>query len=223
MLAFSEHWHNMAITQFPPVTRADPDGLLAIGGDLEPASLLLAYQSGIFPWPIDGETLAWFAPPERAVIFLDEFHLSRSLARAMKRTPFENRMDHDFHGVITRCAELANRGEQDGTWITPEIIEAYARLFDLGFCHSFESYKDGELVGGIYGIQIGKFFAAESSFFRESNASKSAMCFMADYLKRSGIGWVDCQVLTPFSRAFGAREIERDSYMQLLSTVVGRH
>lgn len=210
----------MVITRFPPVNRADPDGLLAIGGDLEPMSLVLAYRSGIFPWPVDGETLAWFAPPERAVIFLDEFHISRRLRRTLAKAPFENYLDRDFHGVITRCAELSNRGDQNGTWITDEIISAYCDLFERGYCHSFETYLDGKLVGGLYGVQIGTFFAAESSFFRVADASKSAMCFMADYLKRSGSAWFDCQVLTPFSLSFGAREIPREHYMDLLATTL---
>jgi leucyl/phenylalanyl-tRNA--protein transferase len=210
----------MAITRFPPVQKADPDGLLAIGGDLEPSSLLLAYRNGIFPWPVDGETLAWFAPPQRAVIFLDEFHISRRLERTLSKAPFENRIDANFLGVITQCAELANRGDQDGTWITDEVIDAYHELFQLGYCHSFESYREGELVGGLYGIQIGKFFAAESSFFRAPDASKSAMCFMADHLRRSGVTWFDCQVPTPFSLSFGAREIERESYMKILKEAV---
>ncbi len=210
----------MVITRFPPVSRADPDGLLAIGGDLEPDSLIMAYRGGIFPWPVDGETLAWFAPPKRAVLFLDEFHLSRRLRRSLSKSAFENRMDHDFLGVITHCAELANRGDQDGTWITEEIIGAYSELFRMGYCHSFETYLEGNLVGGIYGVQIGAFFAAESSFFRVSDASKSAMCFMVNYLRGAGASWFDCQVLTPFSLGFGAREVPRDEYMKMLSSAV---
>lgn len=206
----------MVIECFPPIETADEDGLLAFGGDLEPESVLMAYTSGIFPWPLDESTIAWFAPPTRAVIPLDEFHISRRLRRVLKKKPFELRRDTDFRGVITRCAELENRGEQGGTWITSAVIDAYVDLFNLGFCHSFESYLDGELVGGIYGIQIGKFFAAESSFFRVPDASKVAMCFMADYLRGEGVTWFDCQVLTPLSTSFGAREISREKYMERL-------
>lgn len=207
----------MVIKRFPPVEDADEHGLLAIGGDLDPQSILLAYQNGIFPWPLDEETLAWFAPPERAVIFLDEFHISRKLKRLLSRNIFTTRRDHDFEGVILRCAEMKNRGEQDGTWITHEVVRAYTRLHALGFTHSFESYIEGELVGGLYGIQIGKFFAAESSFFRVSEASKVAMCTLVDYLRAEQISWFDCQVLTPFSESFGAREIPREEYMKLLA------
>lgn len=207
----------MVIKRFPPVESADEHGLLAIGGDLAPESVLLAYTSGVFPWPIDGETLAWFAPPERAVIFLNEFHVPKRVKRSLKRTNFTSRRDSDFLGVMERCAEVVNRGDQDGTWITTDMVAAYTTLFELGHCHSFETYLDGELVGGMYGIQIGNFFAAESSFFRVSEASKFAMCSMVDYLRESKVPWFDCQVLTPFSESFGAREIPRSEYMRLLA------
>ena len=210
----------MVIQSFPPVEAADEHGLLAVGGDLDPASVILAYRSGIFPWPIDEETLAWFAPPERAVVFLDDFHVPKRLQRSLKRCEFVRRVDHDFEGVIRRCAELKNRGEQDGTWITADIVEGYTELFRLGYCHCFETYLDDELVGGMYGIQIGRFFAAESSFFRVPAASKAAMCTMVEYLKSQNISWFDCQVLTPFSESFGAREISRDEYMGLLRGVL---
>jgi leucyl/phenylalanyl-tRNA--protein transferase len=206
----------MTITAFPPVETADDDGLLAIGGDLEVESLLLAYRSGIFPWPINEGILAWFAPPERAVIFLDEFHIPRRLQRELTRTQFSSRIDTNFTEVISRCAEVKNRGEQDSTWITPDIIEAYSELFTLGVAHSFETYHNDVLVGGLYGVRIGRFFAAESSFYRMTNASKVAMITLVEYLKKEGISWFDCQVLTPFSESFGAREIPRSDFMKLL-------
>jgi leucyl/phenylalanyl-tRNA--protein transferase len=210
----------MVIKSFPPVESADEHGLIAVGGDLEPESVILAYQSGIFPWPLDEETLAWFAPPERAVIFLDEFHISRRLQRTLKRAPFTTKRDTAFPSVILRCAELKNRGDQDGTWITNEIVNAYTILHTMGFTHSFESYLGDELVGGLYGIQIGRFFAAESSFFRQPDASKVAMCAMVEYLRGQNISWFDCQVLTPFSEGFGAREISRSDYMRLLASAL---
>lgn len=208
----------MAITSFPSVETADEDGLVAVGGDLEPASLLLAYRSGIFPWPLDEDLLAWFSPPQRAVLFLDEFHISRKLRKEIAHTTFETSMDRSFREVIERCAEVKNRGIQGSTWITKEIIEAYCRLFSMGACHSFESYQHGQLVGGIYGVRIGRFFAAESSFYRVSNASKVAMVRLVEYLREQGISWFDCQVLTPFSEGFGAREISREEFMDLLSS-----
>jgi leucyl/phenylalanyl-tRNA--protein transferase len=207
----------MPIIEFPPVDSADEDGLLAVGGDLDPESLLLAYQNGIFPWPINDELLAWFSPPIRAIISVDEFHISRSLERELKRGRFTTKVDSAFNQVITRCAQVINRGDQDGTWITDQIISAYSELHKLGIAHSFESYLDGELVGGIYGVRVNNFFAAESSFYRKANASKVAMVALYDYLKREGVPWFDCQVLTPFSESFGAKEISRDEFLRLLN------
>jgi len=206
----------MAIVEFPPVETADEDGLLAVGGDLEPESILLAYSNGIFPWPLDEKLLAWFAPPQRAVIFVDEFHIGRSLKKALRREGFTCSVDRDFSKVIASCAEVQNRGEQGSTWITDELRDAYTQLHSLGFAHSFETYLGDTLVGGIYGVQLGRFFAAESSFYRRDNASKAAMISMVEYLRELGIAWFDCQVLTSFSASFGAREIPRSDFMQLL-------
>jgi leucyl/phenylalanyl-tRNA--protein transferase len=209
----------MAILEFPPVETADEDGLLAIGGDLEPTSILLAYSKGIFPWPLDEALLAWFAPPQRAVLFIEEFHVGRSLMKALRRAGFRTSVDTAFAEVIGRCAEVKNRGDQGSTWITDELREAYIQLHALGFTHSFETYLGDTLVGGIYGLQLGRFFAAESSFYRRDNASKAAMIAMVEYLRQQGIAWFDCQVLTPFSASFGAREIPRSDFMRLLSAV----
>jgi leucyl/phenylalanyl-tRNA--protein transferase len=206
----------MTIVAFPPIETADEDGLLAIGGDLEPESLLLAYRSGIFPWPINEGLLAWFAPPKRAVIFLKDLHISRSLQRELKRGRFTTRMDTAFYHVISRCAEIKNRGDQGATWIIPEMLEAYTNLFEMGIAHSFETYFEGELVGGIYGLRIDDFFVAESSFYRRTSASKVAMIALTEYLKREKIPWFDCQAITPFSKSFGAVEIPRDEFMEQL-------
>jgi leucyl/phenylalanyl-tRNA--protein transferase len=150
-------------------------------------------------------------------VFLKDFHISRSLQRELKRGRFTTRVDTAFQQVISCCAEIQNRGEQDSTWIIPEMQEAYIKLHEIGIAHSFEAYLNNHLVGGIYGIQIGRFFAAESSFYRETGASKVAMLTLADYLKQEEIAWFDCQVLTPFSEGFGAVEISRNQYMQLLA------
>lgn len=206
----------MAVIEFPPVESADEDGLLAVGGDLQPQSLLRAYRSGIFPWPIDEHSLLWFAPPRRAVLALEEFHVARRLGRDLRKSPFVATTNQAFRDVITRCAEVKNRGTQRGTWITPELIEAYCELHRLGFCHSFESWRDGQLVGGVYGVQIGRYFSAESSFYREPNASKAAMCSLVGFLRAEGSLWLDCQVLTPFSSSFGAKEIPRATFMEML-------
>ena len=210
----------MPVLSFPPVSQADSDGLLAVGGDLDVDSLLCAYRSGIFPWPVDQQTLLWFAPPERAVLFVEEFHIPRRLHRAVRSGSYESRFNTSFREVITLCAEVKNRGSQQGTWITSDVIEAYCRLHEAGYCHSFETYFNGELVGGLYGVQIGRFFAAESSFYRKTDASKIAMCSLADYLRSQRIPWFDCQVITPFSKSFGARNISRNEFMRLLESVL---
>jgi len=206
----------VVIRAFPPLSQADSDGLLAIGGDLAPESLLLAYANGIFPWPFDEEVLSWFAPPERAVLFLDEFHVPRRTKEFLRKSPFTCRVNERFSDVIRACAESPHRKNQVGTWITEDIIDAYTELHRRGFCISFEAYEDDKLVGGLYGVRLGTFVAAESSFYTASGASKAAMCFMVETLRREGIGWVDCQVLTPFSQSFGAREIPREEFMKIL-------
>jgi leucyl/phenylalanyl-tRNA--protein transferase len=212
--------HSVPIKKFPPVEQADSDGLLAIGGDLTPQSLLLAYTNGIFPWPFDARVLSWFAPPERAILFFDEFHLSRRTRELLKKNPFRLGINERFSEVIRACAESPHRKNQVGTWITEEIIAAYIELHQRGFCLSFEAYEGDTLVGGLYGVRLGGFFAAESSFYRTSGASKAAMNFMVDTLRREGLRWVDCQVLSPFSQSFGAREVPRIEFMRLLSAAL---
>lgn len=206
----------MVVEAFPPLSNADEDGLLAIGGDLDPESLVLAYSSGIFPWPFDEHTLAWFSPPTRAILVLDELHISRRLKEKLRQGRFHYKINGNFAAVIRACAESKNRKGQLGTWITDDMVNAYIELNRIGLCDSFEAYSGERLVGGLYGIRMKRFFAAESSFYLESDASKGAMCFMAETLRSTGVEWVDCQVLTPFSRSFGAREIPRDDYLLLL-------
>jgi leucyl/phenylalanyl-tRNA--protein transferase len=209
------------ILEFPPVELADEDGLLALGGGCDPQSLLLAYRSGIFPWPINEESLTWFAPPVRGVIFLDSVKISKSLRREMKLKRYTVKRDLQFLEVITNCAELKNRGDQNGTWIIPEIISGYTELHRLGYAHSFESYFEDQLVGGLYGVRIGRYFSGESSFYRMPNASKVAMVALIEYLIASGITWLDCQTLTPFAASFGAVEITRTLYMEMLRRDIG--
>ncbi len=206
----------MTIIQFPPINQAHSSGILAVGGDLEVDSLLLAYRSGIFPWPIDEGTLAWFAPPKRAILWLKDFHIPRSLKREINKNCFACCFDKHFAQVIKSCAEPTNRGKQQGTWITPEIIGAYIALHHAGFCHSIECYKNDSLVGGLYGVSIGGFFAGESMFYRTSNASKLALCYLVNHLKSYGVEWLDCQVMTPHMRQLGAVNVSRRKYMQLL-------
>lgn len=206
----------MVIAAFPPVSEADEFGLLAVGGDLEVPSLLLAYRSGVFPWPLDRGTLTWFAPPERTVLFLKDFHCSRSLLRDIRRTSFRFAINRDFPAVIARCAETTNRPGERGTWITPRMQDAYIALHDAGYAHSFECYDGVELVGGVYGVAVGGLFAAESMFYRRPNASKMTLQFMVQFLLAQGIPWIDAQVMNPFLQSLGFIEISRARYMRLL-------
>jgi len=210
----------MAIVTFPPVSDADEDGLLAIGGDLDVSSLLLAYSNGIFLWPPYDALLAWFAPPERAILFIDEFHVSKSFKKELKRHKFEIKTDTNFTEVMRHCAELKNRKKQRGTWISEEIIEAYTRLHRAGGAHSIETFLNGKLVGGVYGVAIGSMFAAESMFYRHPNASKVALHKLLDILAARGSRWVDFQVLNPFTEKIGARNIPRSEFMQLLRDAI---
>ncbi len=210
----------MTVISFPPIDSADEDGLLAVGGDLAVASLLKAYRSGIFPWPVDEHALLWFAPPIRAVLMFDELHVSRRLGRSLRAHPFEHSVNSAFSEVISRCAEVKNRGDQNGTWITPDVINAYCDMHRQGYGHSVESWRNGELVGGIYGVKIGRYFAAESSFYREPDASKAAMCHLISWLSEQGLTWLDCQVITPFSSSFGAREVSRAEFMGMLRSAL---
>lgn len=207
----------MTILAFPPVEDADEHGLLALGGDLEVDSLLLAYRSGIFPWPLDEETLAWFSPPQRTVLFLDRLHVSQSLRKEQRRAKCTFAFDRNFPEVIARCAEVKNRGKQRGTWITPQVVSAYCDFHAAGYCHSVECYDDEELVGGLYGVSLGGMFAGESMFYRRPNASKLAFLYLCEHLRERKIPWIDCQVMTPFLKSFGAEEIPRKKFLALLS------
>ena len=206
----------MAILQFPPLREADEHGLIAVGGDLEVESLLLAYRSGIFPWPIKEDILTWFAPPERAVLFFDSYHISRSLKKFRSHTSWKIKIDTDFNAVIRECSKVQNRPTQSGTWITPEMIDAYNELHRSGHAHSIECHDGEELIGGVYGVAINGFFAAESMFYRKPNASKLCIWHLVEFLKDFRIEWIDCQVMSPFLESFGVKNIPRDEFMKLL-------
>ena len=208
------------LMEFPPVEWADDDGLLAFGGDLEPQTLECAYSRGIFPWPVAGLPLLWFAPPKRAVLFLDEFHVSTRLRRELRRKNFQMKIDSAFAEVMQGCA--APRKDEDGTWILPEMQIAYERLHRLGIAHSVETWHERELVGGLYGVSWGGYFCGESMFHRESGASKAALVFLIEYLKARGASWIDIQMMTPHFQAFGAREIPRDEFQSLLKTALSQ-
>ena len=211
----------MPLVRFPDPRSADSDGLVAIGGDLHPETVISAYRQGIFPWPSEGYPLLWFSPEERAILNFEDLHIPRSLAAARRREPFEFTIDQAFDEVIRACATTPRPG-QDGTWITPEIVKAYNRLHHLGITHSVEAWREGRLVGGIYGVNVDGVFAAESMFFREPNASKLALLHLIDHLRSHDLDWLDIQVMTLHLKRLGACNIGRDRFLQQLSSTRSR-
>ena len=204
--------------RFPDPREADADGLLATGGDLEPPTLLAAYRQGVFPWPVDGIDLVWWSPDPRAVLPPHGLHVSRSLARTLRRGRFRVTIDAAFDDVIAGCA--GPRGEDDDTWITPAIRKAYAQLHRLGWAHSVEVWKDGALAGGLYGVSIGALFAAESMFHRATDASKVALVGLAQHARAVGVQLVDVQMPTPHLTSMGAVTMTREQYLHALARAV---
>lgn len=200
---------------FPPVENALEDGLLAIGGDLNVERLKLAYHSGIFPWYNDDELPMWWCPDPRFVLFPDELKVSKSMKQVFKKELFEFRTNTSFGQVIRNCRQTFREG-QEGTWITDEIVAAYNELHKMGDAHSAEAWQDGELVGGLYGIRIGKMFFGESMFSHVSNASKFAFISYVQQLKQEGVVLVDCQVYTEHLESLGAGMIPRQLFMEYL-------
>ena len=205
----------MPVAEFPDPRSANRDGIVAVGGDLHPRSLLLAYRQGIFPWPVEGFPLLWFCPVERGVLEFRDLHLPRSLARAGRQTALRFSIDQAFSEVIRACAATPRPG-QDGTWITPQIIAAYIRLHRMDITHSAEAWRGERLVGGVYGVEVDGAFAAESMFHREPNASKLALLHLIDHLRARGLDWLDIQVLTPHLARLGAKAISRDEFLEKL-------
>jgi len=203
---------------FPPVSLAEPDGLLAMGGDLSPERLLLAYQQGIFPW-YEGEHILWWCPDPRFVLFPTELKIHKSVRRLLKANAFEFTTNKDFTAVIRACKKIVRPG-QDGTWITDEVEKAYIHLHHLGHAHSVETWQDGELVGGLYGIKLGKLFFGESMFSKVSQASRYAFIKYVQQLKEEGIELVDCQVYTEYLESLGARMIDREEFLGMLKRYV---
>ena len=204
----------MAI-EFPDPRTASPEGIVAIGGDLHPDSVLAAYRQGIFPWPVDNLPLLWFCPPERAILRFSALHVPRSLARAARRTGLRFSIDEAFAAVIRSCAATARPG-QDGTWITPEVIAAYVRLHELGIAHSVEAWDGEALAGGLYGVAVDGAFAAESMFYRSRNASKLCILHLIDHLRGRGLDWMDVQTMTPHMARLGAELLDREEFLALL-------
>lgn len=201
---------------FPPVDWAleEPDGLLAVGGDLSPQRLLNAYAHGIFPWYSDGQPILWWSPDPRLVLQPAQLHIPRSLRKTLKKQPFAITLDTDFAAVIEKCSEP--RADQAGTWITDEMQAAYINLHKLGYAHSVEAWQEDQLVGGLYGVALGKAFFGESMFTRQPDASKIAFVQLTRQLHIWGYQLIDCQVYTEHLARFGAKEIPRASFIQQL-------
>jgi len=202
---------------FPDPRDASEEGIVAYGGDLSPSRLLRAYQNGIFPWYAKGDPILWWSPDPRLILELDDFKLRRSLKKRMKH--FTYRFDSAFLDVITECSNMPREG-QNGTWIQPEIIEAYNVLYGMGKAHSVEAYQNGKLVGGAYGVVVGGVFCGESMFAKESDASKAAFAVLVEHLKNWGYSFIDCQVATPHLLSLGAKEVSRDYFLMRLKDVV---
>ncbi len=206
---------------FPEPRLAEPDGLLAVGGDLSPERLLQAYAAGIFPWYSEGSPILWWSPDPRLALVPAWLHVPRSLARTARRGRYAVATDTAFSRVIRRCAEKARPG-QDGTWITAEMASAYERLHRLGFAHSFEAWEGPVLAGGLYGVSLGGAFFGESMFADHPDASKVAFVRAVAWLAERGVDLVDCQVRTEHLARFGAREISRDDFLARLERALER-
>lgn len=200
---------------FPPVesARSDMGGLLAIGGGLSPERILDAYRRGVFPWGTLNGFPLWYSPDPRMVLFPEEFRLRRSLLRVLRKGDYEVRFDTDFAGVIEACAQSPRPG-QDGTWITDDMREAYIRLHELGWAHSVETYQEGNLTGGLYGLAVGNMFYGESMFSRRTDASKIAFAHLVRFLSREKFGMIDCQMRTEHLASLGGREIPRREFLE---------
>lgn len=202
---------------FPDPTKldyGDNDGLVAVGGDLQPERLLSAYRNGIFPWSID--PLTWWSPDPRAIFPWDGFHVSRSLRRRLRQAQLRISFDQAFRAVVEHCA----RGREEGTWISPEFIDSYSHLHELGHAHSVEAWREGRLVGGLYGVAIGGLFAGESMFHLETDASKIVLYHLHASLKKAGFGLFDIQMLTPVTQQLGAIEVPRGEYLKRVRDAV---
>lgn len=210
----------MAILSFPSIEQADENGLLAFGGDLEVASLSLAYRSGIFPWPINKRyPLAWFSPDPRGILELKNLHLPRSLKKSMRQLPWKITFNRCFNQVIQKCADIKNRGtqqEEQGTWITQEIIQGYCDFHLAGHAFSVEVWLEEKLVGGLYGVRTGRALSGESMFHTQNDASKIALYSLMKFLQRNNIHWLDTQMVTSVVSNLGGQEIARKKFIKML-------
>ncbi len=199
---------------FPDPRSANEDGIVAWGGDLSPNRLLLAYRSGIFPWYAKGDPILWWSPDPRLILELDDFKLRKSLQK--RRKHFDVRIDADFSAVIHACATIPREGQR-GSWLVSEMIEAYETLHVMGYAHSIEAYQEGRLVGGLYGVAVGKVFCGESMFAYVSDASKVAFAYLVEKLREWGFTFVDCQVPTEHLKSLGAQEVSREIFLAKLA------
>lgn len=210
---FRIHTHKL---EFPHPRYANEDGILGIGGDLSIDRLLLAYANGIFPWYNEGEPIIWYSPDPRMLLFPKDLKVSKSMKQVIKKNIFEIKYDTAFEAVMRACSTVPREG-QEGTWITDDMLGAYIAMHKAGFAHSVEAWQDGALVGGLYGVSLGKCFFGESMFSKVSNASKAAFIHLVQNLKARGFVLIDCQVYTPHLESLGAAEIPRADFLELLA------
>ncbi len=200
---------------FPDPRQTDDDGLLVIGGDLSLENLKNAYEIGVFPWPQPGLPMLWFSPVNRGIIDFADFKVPSRLNRYLKKENFELRIDTSFRHVIENCAQSFRKNES-GTWILPEMIDAYEEFHRAGYAHSIECWDEGEIVGGLYGVFIRGVFSAESMFFKKSHASKFCLIQLIEHLKKRNCSWVDIQMVTPITESFGGKYIVRNDFLERL-------
>lgn len=201
---------------FPNPNHSGPEGIVAYGGDLNPNRILKAYMNGIFPWYNEGDPILWWSPNPRLVLYLEDFKVSKSLQKTIDKQTYEVCFDKNFEAVMHECAKIPREG-QNGTWILPEVIEAFCELHKMGFAHSFESYLNGKLVGGGYGIVIGDIFCGESMFSKHRDASKVALYYLIQHLKKRDYSLIDCQIPTNHLKTLGAVEIPREIFLELVA------
>ncbi len=202
---------------FPPVNQSSFEGILAVGGDLSPERLLLAYKSGIFPWFNPGEPILWWAPKSRMVLYFEDLTISKSMRNVLNRNTFKVTFNQDFRAVISNCSTIKREGQR-GTWISQEMIEAYCKLNEMGIAKSVEVWQENQLVGGLYGIDLGNVFCGESMFSKVSNASKVAFISLAQNLKNENYKVLDCQVYNEHLDSLGCKEIDRELFMEILNS-----
>lgn len=209
-------WLDDESLDFPAPELATPEGIIAVGGDLSPERLLTAYSEGIFPWFNEGDPILWWSPDPRFVLFPDELVVSRSMRPYFNQKKFQVTFDRDFEGVMRNCQQSNRNGQSGDTWITEDMIRAYVQVHDMGYAHSVEVWQDEELVGGLYGISMGKIFFGESMFAKVSNASKYGFITLVQKLREKGFILIDCQQQTQHLGSLGARPISRKSFLQSL-------